>query len=368
MPLDALIIGAGPIGIETAAALKREGLAFAHVDAGYIGATIAWWAPGTRFFSSPDRISIAGVPLVTPTQDKATREEYLAYLRAIVEQFDLIIHTRTRVTKIERFAPAPMPGRADGPHAREAALGTASAAHEPALFRVTAESWSGPCIYETRNVIVAIGGMHRPRLLGVPGEDLPHVSHYFRDPHEYFRRSVLIIGGRNSAVEAALRLIRVGARVALSYRRDTFDKERIKYWLWPEFSAMIKSGRIMLHAPTTPTRITPTYVTLRDASGTVHDVEADDVLALIGYEMDTSLLRAAGVELRGEQLAPVFDPVTMETNVPGLFVAGTATAGTQNRFRVFIENCHDHAVRIAAAIAGKPPPDSPASAIDMPES
>ncbi len=389
MPLDAIIIGAGPIGIATAVALKREGEAFAHVEAGHIGATIGWWAPGTRFFSSPERIAIAGVPLITPTQDKATREEYLAYLRGVVEQFDLTIHTRTRTTRIEPIAHASIhtgfEAQAVAPTVEATVGGTrasstagglraspapggAGVSPVPARFRIIAESTSGQRTFESRNVVVAIGGMHRPRLLNIPGEDLPHVSHYFRDPHEYFRRRVLIIGGRNSAIEAAIRLVRIGAGVALSYRGESFDKERIKYWLWPEFSSWVKSGRIALHVATMPERITPSHVTLRDAAGARRDVEADDVLALIGYEMDTSLLEGAGVEVRGEARAPRFNPDTMQTNIDGLFVAGTATAGTQRRFRVFIENCHDHAERIAATIVGKPPPRMNSTSIELPES
>jgi thioredoxin reductase (NADPH) len=175
---------------------------------------------------------------------------------------------------------------------------------------------------------------------------------------------VLIVGGKNSAIEAAIRLYRVGAEVTVSYRRADVDESRIKYWLLPEFRGLVKAGHIRFEPKTMPVMLSPVGATLTRldsegaATGSPFDVAADDVLLLTGYEMDGSLLAGAGVELSGAQLAPVFNPRTMETNVPGLYVAGTATAGTQHRFRVFIENCHAHGPRIAAHILGREAPES----------
>jgi thioredoxin reductase (NADPH) len=340
--VSALIIGAGPIGLEVAWSLKREGIDYLQLDAGQVGSTMEWWAPGTRFFSSPERIAICGVPLVTAGQEKATREEYLAYLRAVALQFDLNVRAFERVAGIENR------GR-DGTAAR---------------FSVRTAKGE----YAAANVVVAIGDMHRPRRLGVPGEDLPHVSHYFQDPHRSFRRRVLIVGGRNSAVEAAIRCWRVGAEVTMSCRRPEFDAERIKYWLLPEIKGLIKSGAVRMLAPTVVAEIKPHTVVLESAGGSRQEVEADDVLLLTGYEMDTSLLEGVGVQLEGANRAPIFNRRTMETNISGLYVAGTATAGTQLRTRVFIENCHAHGPKIAAAIAGRPAPDLPEAAIRDPES
>jgi thioredoxin reductase (NADPH) len=340
---DVLMIGAGPIGIEVAAALKREGIAYLHLDAGQVGSTIQWWSPGTRFFSSPERIAVAGVPLVTLNQDKATREEYLAYLRSVVQQFGLAVRTFERVISIEP---------------RGGGRG----------FLVTSRAAGGERKYGAGRVVVAIGDMHRPRLLNVPGENLPHVSHYFAEPHRYFGRRVLIVGGRNSAVEAAIRLHRVGAHVTMSYRRAEFDAERIKYWLLPEIKHLIKTGAIAWRPSTTVRSIDANAVTLAPAGGgDASELPVDDVLLLTGYEMDPRLLEAAGVELVGEGRAPQHNPRTMETNVPGLFVAGTASAGTQIRFRTFIENCHNHAAKIVAAIKGERPPADEAGPA-MPES
>lgn len=328
---EVIIIGAGPIGIELAAALKLLGVDYVHLEAGQIGQTITWYPRQARFFSSPDRIAIAGVPLHTVDQSKASREEYLAYLRGVVDQFDLEIRTFERVDSIER-------------------------GDDSFIVRTTRGHESGTC--EAKSIVFAIGDMHRPRLLHIPGEGLPHVSHYFDEPHIYFRKRLLIVGGRNSAVEAAIRCQRAGAHVALSYRRGEFDGKSVKYWLLPEIEVLIKTGKIRFHAGTTPTRITTEAVTLKPMPGdaATFDVEADFVLLLVGYEMDTTLLEKVGVELHGENRAPCLDHDTMQTNVAGLYVAGTAAAGTQMRFRLFIENCHPHVSKITRALTGRDAP------------
>jgi thioredoxin reductase (NADPH) len=175
---DVGIVGAGPIGIELAVALKKAGVSMLQFDARQVGYTISWFAPQTRFFSSNERIAIAGVPLYTMDQSKCTREEYLAYLRGIVEQFNLDIRTYEPVVKVTR--------------AEEG-------------FELTTAPAAGERKYRVRRLVLAAGGTAKPRRLHIPGEDLPHVSHYFQDPHRYFRKRLLVVGGRNSAVEAALR-------------------------------------------------------------------------------------------------------------------------------------------------------------------
>jgi thioredoxin reductase (NADPH) len=358
---DVAVIGAGPIGLEMAVALKRAGIKYLHFDAKQIGYTISWFAPGTRFFSSNERIAIAGVPLHTDDQNKSTREQYLAYLRTVVELYDLQVNTYEPVSKIERGS--------DG-------------------FLLTTSPGAGPRQYRCRNLILATGGTDRPRLLGCPGEELPHVSHYFDDPHKYFRKRVLIVGGKNSAVEAALRCHHAGAHVSLSYRRAGLPGKSIKYWLMPEINGLMKSRRMPTYFGTVPARITggavelvrftgPLSMTDEDVPGLPFPpsdeddrrvtVPADFVLALIGYEADMSLLKMAGVALQGNCLRPAFDEQTMQTNVPNLYVAGTAVAGTQDKYRVFIENCHVHVERILAALTGAAPPEAPAP-LERPES
>lgn len=326
---DLALIGAGPIGIEIAVALKAAGLDAVHFDAGQIGQTIFSFAPATRFFSSNERIAIAGVPLQTPDQSKCTREAYLAYLRGVVQQFDLPIRTYERVESIDRIA--------QGFHLRTRSLAGIAA------------DW------HVRKIILATGGTARPRLLEIPGEELPHVHHEMQDPHFYFRRRVLVVGGRNSAIEAAVRLYHAGANVSLSYRRENFENEHIKYWLLPEITGLITSRHINTYFSTVPQWITPLSVALKRLDAQTHlEVPADFVLLQIGYVADMDLCRMCGVELTGEQEVPLHHPNTMETNVPGVYVAGTAIAGTQANFRIFLENCHIHASRIVASLLGRP--------------
>ena len=175
---DVIIVGAGPIGIELAVALKKRGIEYLHFDARQIGYTISWFPPQTRFFSSNERIAIAGVPLDTPDQNKSTREQYLAYLRTIVREFSLDVRTYEPIKQIERVDRG---------------------------FVITTHPQSGGKTYRCKRLILATGGTDHPRRLHIPGDDLPHVSHYFREAHDYFGKELLIVGGKNSAVEAALR-------------------------------------------------------------------------------------------------------------------------------------------------------------------
>lgn len=354
---DVLIVGAGPIGLELAVTLKTMGVDYIHLDAGQVGQTVSWYPRQVRFFSSPERIAIAGVPLGTSDQEKATREQYLAYLRGIVQQFGLKVHTYQRVMKVQK---------------------------QDEGFLVQTRRGSEQLAYHARQVVLAIGDMHHPQKLNIPGEDLDHVSHYFDEPHRYFGQDLLVVGGRNSAVETAIRCSRAGAKVTLSHRRPKFDDTSIKYWLLPEIQALVKSGEITYLPNTTPTRICDTHVRLvktldtgeidpspSDTDGP-KDVPADFVLLLTGYRMDTSLFEEAGVTLVGENRGPTFDPDTMMTNVPGLYVAGTAAAGTQKKFRLFIENCHPHVSKIVRSITGQSPPpgliNDAAKTYSLPES
>jgi thioredoxin reductase (NADPH) len=337
---DVAVVGAGPIGLELAVALKRAKADYVHFDARQIGYTISWYPPQTRFFSSNERIAIAGVPLLTPDQGKATREQYLTYLRGVVEQFDLAVRTYEPVTGIDRTG--------DG-------------------FTLHTRSRAGPQETRARRLVLATGGTDRARRLGAAGEELPHVTHDLGDPHTYFRRRVLVVGGRNSAIESALRCHHAGASVSISYRGASIAENGIKYWLVPEFQSLVDSGRIAAYFETIVTRITPTHVTLADKAGATREVPADFVLAQIGYEQDVSLFKKAGLELHGPRGAPVFDEETMQTPVPGLYVAGTAVGGTQEKYSVFIENCHVHVQRIMRSILGVEV-DAGCLKIDLPES
>ena len=334
---DVIIVGAGPIGLEVAAAFKRIRVDYLQLDAKQIGFTVSWFTPQTRFFSSNDRIAIAGVPLQTVDQSKCTREEYLAYLRTVALLFDLKVRTYEPVVGIERVGGG---------------------------FVLTTQATDGEQRYRCRRLVLATGGTAQPRRLNIPGEDLPHVTHRLDDPHTYFRRRVLIVGGKNSAIEAALRCHHAGAHVSLSYRRPALEARSVKYWLLPEINGLIDSRKMPAYFGAVPVEITASHVKLGDWSGGrasegLRAVEAEAVLLMTGYVADMRLCKLAGVELKGECELPTYDARTMETNVPGVYLAGTVTGGTQDKYTVFIENGHIHVDRIVAAITGAPPPVTP---------
>jgi thioredoxin reductase (NADPH) len=324
-------VGAGPIGLELAVALERLSVNYVHFDAHQIGHTISWWPRQTQFFSTPERVAIAGIPIQSVHHQRITGEEYLAYLRGIVEQFDLEINTYERVIDIRR---------------------------EGAAFSVRTQVAGGERAYRARNVVLSKGDMDHPNLLGIPGEDLPHVSHYFERTHHYFRKRLLIVGGRNSAVEAALRCWRAGAEVTISYRRAEFDRGSVKNHILPDLLTQIRKGNIGFLPETVPISISPGYTVLgpaREPRSTDEDLvhHSDFVLLCTGFVQEMRLYEAAGVTLKGPDRIPVYDPETMETDVPGLYLAGTTAAGNQGRYTLFIENTHQHVLKIVRAITGQ---------------
>lgn len=326
------IIGAGPIGLELAVAFKRNGIDYIQFDAAQIGATMQWYPLEMIFHSNAERLAIAGVPIQVTDQQKPKREEFLAYLRSIVQQFDLDVRTYERVETVTRI---------DG------------------QFELQTRAVDGQHLYRVGKIVLAIGAMHMPKLLNIPGEDLPHVSHYFHDPHTYFNKELLIIGGRNSAIEAAVRCQRAGAKVTLAYRREDFDATSVKFWLLPEIRSMIRDERVKFLPSVTPLEIRNGTVVF-DPIG---EVRADFVLLLTGYRQATRLLEMIGIDLQGADNKPRLDETTMESNVPGVFVAGTAIAGSPaERVRIIVEDCHVHVERIVNALkrgaAGSQPADT----------
>jgi thioredoxin reductase (NADPH) len=334
---EVAIIGAGPLGIELAATLKRAGVDHVLFEAGQIGQTIARWPRQTPFFSTSERLAICGVPIQNTHQDRITGEEYLAYLRGIVEQFDPVTRLYEPVVDITR---------------------------EQGHFLLSSKPITGGTAHtRCRRLVLASGDMAAPMRLGLPGEELPHVHHAFTDPHRYFRTRLLIVGGKNSAAEAALRCWRAGAQVTISYRREDFDQQRIKAHLRPDLETQIELGTIGFLPGTTPVGFEPGRALLDkvkedpesgrwQSTGERVTHETDFVLLCTGYVADMRLFRMAGVSLHGENEVPSYDPETMETDVPGVYVCGTAAAGTQNRYRLFIENSHAHVGRIVREITG----------------
>lgn len=328
---DIVIVGAGPIGIELAILLKKAGIDYKQFDGRQIGDTISKWPPNTRFFSSPERVALAGVPLHTFHQQSVTGETYLAYLRELVETFDLEINTFERVIDIEK--------RVDG------------------HFLITTRSLSEAKMYRAKHVVMAIGNMNAPKTLGLPGEHLPHVFHALPDPHLFFRQKLLIIGGKNSALEAALRCWRSGAQVALSYRRGRFETSIVKPHLSREIKLLIDKNRLTFYPNTTPKSIEAGWASLahNDNHNKTTRIPADFVLFCIGYESDVTLYQKAGVNLIGDAQKPEFDPQTMETNVENLYVCGTTAGGMETTHELFISTCHDHVKKVMKAITGLDP-------------
>lgn len=324
------IVGAGPIGIELAISLERAGIDYLLIEAGQVGDFFMQWPPETHFFSTSEHVALAGVPVHNLDQRPITGEQYLAYLRTLVEIFDLKLRLYEPVKHIQP--------QEDG-------------------FLLTTSPLSGEKQIKCQQVVMATGGMAGPRLLNIPGEDLPNVTHYYPGPHPYFRQRLLVVGGRNSAVEGALRSWRAGAQVAMSYRKPDFNFERIKPHMSMDLGDRLRKEEIPFYPSTKPVEITPTHVVLEgleegEGNGRFLQVPTDFVYLATGFVADMSLFANAGVVLEGESEVPTFNPETMETNVPGLYVAGTAAGGTQSKFTYFISTSHHHVSKIMKHITG----------------
>jgi thioredoxin reductase (NADPH) len=302
-----LIVGAGPIGLACAISAKRRGLDPLVVDAGALANSIAHYPVGMVFFTTPERLEIGGHPLVC-AGPKATREEALKYYRGVARAEGIRVRTFTRLVSAAR--------REDGIHCQ-------------------LQARQGPFQLACARLLLATGYFDHPNRLGVPGEDLPHVSHYFDDPHLGYGQDVVVIGGKNSAVEAALQLFRAGARVTLVHRGAEFPRT-VKYWLRPDIENRIKAGEIAARFGATVTEITPCDVAITRA-GESERVPADRVYALVGFHPDFDLLRRIGIRLDEGSGKPDLDPDTLETNIPGVHLAGSLTAG-RKLSEVFIEN------------------------------
>lgn len=330
MPVrDVLIVGAGPSGLATAIASKQQGLDFAIVEKGVLVNSVFRFPVHMVFFTTPELLEIGGLPLVSPNE-KPTRLEALKYYRRVVDTYGLSISFHEDVTAIER----------DG---------------DDGVFTVTTRSGGGVVrARHARAVVLAIGYYEYPNYLGVPGEDLPHVSHFYDEAHPSYRHRVVIVGGKNSAAEAALELFRAGAHVTLVHRRPALG-ESIKYWVKPDIENRIKEGSVAARFDARVVRITPTHVEIErraapGAEAVLEQIPADRVYLLTGYHPDVDLMRRAGVRCDEATLAPEYDPETFETNVPNLFVAGGAVAG-RNTGTIFIENGRFHGEKIVRVLA-----------------
>jgi len=323
MPIhDIIIIGAGPAGLAAAIAATRHGLDYRVLEKGLLVNSLVHYPTNMVFFTTPELLEIGGLPFTSP-YDKPTRQEALHYYRRVVETFGIGVSFDETVLAIR-------PG-ADG-----------------GSFEVESRDRQGQVrVIHGHTVVAAIGAYDRPNRLGVPGEDLPHVSHYYTEAHVGFRRDVVVVGAKNSAAEAALELFRAGARVTLVHRGPALGAS-IKYWVKPDIENRIKEGSIAARFETVVDEIRPSSVVVSSA-GRREEIPAEVVLLLTGYRPDLDLLARAGVVIEGEAVAPRHDPETFETNVAGLYVAGAVVAGAESG-RIFIENGRLHGERVVEAI------------------
>jgi thioredoxin reductase (NADPH) len=318
---DVIVVGAGPAGLAAAIAARQSGLSCVVLEKAGLVNSLAHYPTHMVFFTTPELMEIGGLPFVSP-HEKPTRQEALRYYRRVTDTFNLEVCFDEPVTALAR---------------------------DDRGFIVTSRPLHGPSRERpARTVVVATGAYDIPNRLGVPGEDLPHVSHYYRDPHDGYRRHVVVVGGKNSAAEAALELYRAGGKVLLVHRGPTLG-ESIKYWVKPDIENRIAEGAIRARMSTVVLEITPTDVLLEGPEGHVRE-PAERVLLMTGYRSDLALLRMSGAAIDESLCAPVHDPETFETTVPGLFVIGACIAGRQSG-RIFIENGRFHGDRVIRTIA-----------------
>ena len=315
---DVIIIGAGPSGLATAIALKQHGIDYLVLEKGTLVDAIRRFPTNMVFFTTPELMEIGGVPFTTP-YDKPTRQEALQYYRKVTDAFQLQISLHEEALTVEP---------------------------DDGVFAIETRGARGARrVRHARIVVLAMGYYDYPNLLGVPGEDLPHARHFYDEAHTYYRARVVIVGGRNSAVEAALELYRSGAHVTIVHRGPAVG-ESVKYWVKPDIENRIKEGSIAARFNTRVVEIRPAEVVVDPPP----PLPADAVLLLTGYRADPEFLRRVGVEVNPETKVPRHDPMTFETNVMNLFIAGGQLAGRKTG-TVFIENGRFHGARIAEVIA-----------------
>ena len=320
---DITIVGAGPAGLAAGIAAKRVGLNYSIIEKGVLVNSIYKFPVNMVFFTTPELLEIGGLPLVSPFE-KPTRIEALRYYRRVVDTYELPIDFAEQVVDVKRN------GSGD-------------------VFDVETRSEKGVRrIRHSRNVIFAIGYFDHPNVIGVPGENLPHVSHYYNESHGFYRKHVVIVGGGNSAAETALELFRSGANVTLVHRHPQL-KPSIKYWVRPDIENRIKEGSVRGLFNTSVVEIQPTQVMV-ERDGSREEIPADAVFLLTGYHPDCDLYRRAGIRLHRETMSPEFNPETFETNVPGIFLAGGAICG-RDTSNIFIENGRFHGEKIVSVIA-----------------
>jgi thioredoxin reductase (NADPH) len=330
---DVLVVGAGPTGLACAIEAHKAGFKSLILDKGCLVNSIFNYPTNMVFFTTPELLEIGDIPFTTALM-KPTRQEALEYYRRVAEHYELHICQYQWVKTITG---------------------------EDGDFRVTATDRQGHIHdYCARKIIVATGYYDLPNQIGIPGEERSKVFHYYREPHPYFDNDVVVIGGKNSAAEAALDLWRHGARVSLVHRGAQMHPH-VKYWVRPDIENRIKAGEITAYFNSTVREIGPDYLVVDTPTGSQR-LKNDFVFALTGYHPDYDFLTSIGIELSGEQYRPFCDPESLESNIPGVYVAGVIVAGSRTN-EIFIENGRFHGKQIAAHLRQtlRPGADGPVS-------
>ncbi|CAM4494635.1 YpdA family putative bacillithiol disulfide reductase [Paenibacillus typhae] len=322
---DVIIIGAGPCGLSAAMECQRQGLSSLIIEKNFIVHSIYLYPTSMQFFSTTALLEIGGVPFTSPN-DKPFRHEALVYYRRAAEQHGLEIAAYEEALSVER--------------------------NEDGSFTVHTVNKRGERqSRQAAHVVISTGYFDQPNMIGIPGEELPKVTHYFGEAHPYTGMKVTVIGGSNSAVDAALELIRVGASVDMVYRGASIS-DNIKPWVRPIFESMVTKGLITLHLESRVTEITPSSVIVTRHTGETSELDNDFVLAMTGFRPSRALLSSAGVLMDDALDKPSFNPATMESNIPGLYVAGVIASG-RNANEVFIETGRGHGKLIADHIVSQ---------------
>jgi thioredoxin reductase (NADPH) len=322
---DLLVIGAGPCGLAVGVAAKQAGLPCVLLDRRTIVSTLERYPLGMTFFSTPERIEIGGVPFIA-SLEKPTRRDGLIYYRRVAEHYGLDVRPSEDVVEVAR--------------------------EEDGSFRVEVRRTHDEKTYRALSVVFATGYYDNPNYLGVPGEDLSHVVHYFTEGHHYWHRRVLVIGAGNSSVDAALECWRAGAIVTLVHFGEAFDRT-VKAWVLPDIINRVKEGSIGVRWRSRIRAITPTEVEIvNEQTGAVECLPADAVLAMTGYHADTAMLRRLGVPVDAASGIPAHDEATMATPLPGIYLAGVIASGNDAN-RLFIENARGHGELIVRDILQK---------------
>jgi thioredoxin reductase (NADPH) len=320
---DVICIGAGPTGLATAIEAKRAGMRALVIDKGCLCNSIFHYPVNMVFFTTPELLEIGDLPLVSPNE-KPARVEALKYYRKAAEHYELELRLFESVVRVDG---------SDG------------------NFTVLTRMEKGvPEKYQSRKIVVATGYYDLPNKLSVPGEDLPHVSHYYTEPHPFWKEDVVVVGGKNSAAEAALDLYRNGARVTLVHRHAHLG-QTIKYWVKPDIENRIKAGQIKALFETRVMEITPQEVIVSNSGGEKR-LPAKQVFALTGYHPDFHFIQNLGVHLDPVTCKPALDPNTLESNVPGIHLAGVVIGG-RHTGEIFIENGRFHGKQIIEALKSR---------------